>query len=188
MGLLPKQTAFKGVRVILFGPESTGKSTMATYLAHFFSAPVAGEYMRSYLQNKWDKNEQTCAYNDLLPIAKGQATAENNALKQDKNLVFYDTNVRQLKVYADIYYARVPEPIDDYLSSATYDLYLLMDNSVAWTPDDLRDKPQERDTMFQRFRTELIENNLAFSEISGTGNTRNEMAVQAVRDYLNKWN
>ena len=58
-------------KIVLFGPESTGKSTLAEALAEYYNTAFVPEYMRLYLQHKWNQERATCTKEDLIPIAQG---------------------------------------------------------------------------------------------------------------------
>ena len=73
----------------MFGPESTGKTTLAKQLADHFKTVWAPEFARDYLQQKWDDTKQTCEPEDLLPIAIGQTQLENKALLLANNFHIY---------------------------------------------------------------------------------------------------
>jgi nicotinamide riboside kinase len=61
----------------MFGPESTGKTTLAIQLADHYKTAWVPEFARDYLQEKWDKSQLICDVNDMLPIAYGQTKFEN---------------------------------------------------------------------------------------------------------------
>ena len=65
------------IKIALFGPESTGKTTLAKQLAEYYKTDWVPEFARDYLQEKWDKQQALCDINDMLPIAYGQTQLEN---------------------------------------------------------------------------------------------------------------
>ena len=88
------------IKVVLFGPESTGKTTLSRQLARHYNSVWVREFARQYLQNKWNNERKTCEPSDLLPIAKGQINLENElALKANKVLIC-DTDLLETKVYS----------------------------------------------------------------------------------------
>ena len=98
-----QQTNSNCIKVVLFGPESTGKSTLAKELADHYNSIYVEEYAREYLQKKYDFNQEICSYDDLIPIAKGQIRLENEA---SKNVIqfFCDTDLLTTKIYSEIYF------------------------------------------------------------------------------------
>ena len=173
-------------RVVLFGPESTGKTTMAKQLAAHFKTVWVEEYMREYLQEKWDIKKEVCQPQDILPIAAGQMNLENEKLAQANKILFCDTNLLELVVYSKAYYEDFCEP---YLLKPAlnnwYDLYFLTNIDVPWEADDLRDKPHDREGMFIKFKSALQLYNKPFIELKGNENERFETAVSAVNELLN---
>ena len=65
------------LKIVIFGPESTGKTTLSADLGKFYQEPVVPEFMRKYLQEVWDNEKRICEPKDLLPIAEGQMKLEN---------------------------------------------------------------------------------------------------------------
>ena len=94
---LKQHTPKSVVNVAVLGAESTGKTTLCRDLAAHFASPWVPEYMRTYLQAKWDNEQLTCTWEDLLPIAQGQIELENKRAMQAAQLpagqryVFCDT-------------------------------------------------------------------------------------------------
>ena len=74
-----QQTKSNCIKVVLFGPESTGKSTLAKELASHFKTDFVEEYAREYLQKKYELDGSICKIDDMLSIAKGQMNLENKA-------------------------------------------------------------------------------------------------------------
>ena len=74
------------LKVVLFGPESTGKTTLANHLAQHYKTNYVPEYARDYLQSKWDKYKDICSLEDLPIIVKGQKLLENNILKESNKI------------------------------------------------------------------------------------------------------
>jgi NadR type nicotinamide-nucleotide adenylyltransferase len=176
-------------RIVLFGPESTGKTTLAKELSRFYDVPWVPEYAREYLQNKWDLTREVCAPEDLVPIAIGQIRLENQAIieaeNQGKRLIICDTDLLETLVYSEVYYnGWVDERLSRAVKEQQYDLYLLTGIDVPWVADDLRDKPLERESMYEFFKAALLQNNRNFIPLTGTQTTRLEAAVQAIGRLL----
>ncbi|MDT0687988.1 ATP-binding protein [Autumnicola psychrophila] len=173
------------IKIVLFGPESTGKTTLASQLAAHYSTPWVKEYMREYLQKKWDENREICQPEDLIPIAEGQMKRENDLAAVTEDLLICDTDLLELKVYAEAYYdGFCPPLLLKHALNHHYDLYFLTYIDVEWTPDDLRDKPDDRIGMFQRFKAALEQNNKPFVVLKGNEEERFKTAVSIINNQL----
>ena len=80
-----KQQPSSIIKIALYGPECTGKTTLAKQLAEHFNTVWIPEFARDYLQQKWNNDKQICQKEDLLPIAIGQTKLENEALSKANN-------------------------------------------------------------------------------------------------------
>lgn len=175
------------IKVVLFGPESTGKTTLSEQLARHYNTVWVPEYAREYLQNKWNNERKTCEPDDLLPIAKGQMKLENALSKKATNLLVCDTDLLETMVYSEAYYLGYCDPLlEKYALKNTYDLYLLTYIDIPWEKDDLRDKPGERERMFQYFKTTLEKYNRNFIILKGDKKTRLAKAIYAINNLMSK--
>ena len=173
------------IKIVLFGPESTGKTTLASQLAAHYNTPWVKEYMREYLQEKWDEEKEICQPEDLLPIAEGQMKRENQLAAVAGDLLICDTDLLELKVYSEAYYnSFCPPLLLKHALNNHYDLYFLTYIDVEWTPDDLRDKPDDRSGMFQRFKAALEQNNKPFVVLKGNEEERFKTAVSIIDNQL----
>ena len=173
------------IKVVLFGPESTGKTTLSKALAEHYGTHWVAEYARDYLQNKWDIEQKTCERSDLLPIAIGQMQLENAAAAKTDELLFCDTNLLETKVYSEVYYDGYCDPvIKDYAKKNCYNLYFLCDIDVPWEADDLRDKPNARKKMFSAFEGALQKHELPYVILSGSKTDRLKNAVNHINQLL----
>ena len=60
------------LKIVLFGPECTGKTTLAKSLASHYNTQWVPEFAREYLQKKWNKHQKICQIEDLPVIVSGQ--------------------------------------------------------------------------------------------------------------------
>lgn len=180
-----EQQASNCLKIVLFGPESTGKTTLAKQLADYYETLWVPEFMREYLQKKWDLNQEKVSKSDLLPIAFGQMKIENEAALICKNLLLCDTNLLEIKVYSEYYYnGFCPPEIKNATLNNRYDFYFLTAIDTVWEADDLRDRPEEREKLFRIFETELIKNNLPFKILEGSEPERMKAAVKTIDELL----
>ncbi len=173
-----KQQPSDLIKVVLFGPESTGKTTLALLLAQYYNEPWVPEYAREYLQEKWDREQKTCVTSDLLPIAKGQMRLENELALKAERLLICDTDLLETKVYSQEYYGGLVDPmLEKYANENSYDLYMLTNIDIPWEADDLRDRPNQRKEMFNAFKQALIDHDRNFIVLSGDLESRLEKAI-----------
>lgn len=184
-----KQEPSACLKAVLFGPESTGKSTLAARLAAHFETVWVEEYMRYYLQKKWDEKREVCNPHDLMVIAKGQIRNENSQAKIANKVLFCDTDLLQLKVYSEVYYNGYCNPdLHKHALKNWYDIYFLTNIDTPWIPDDLRDKPHDREGMFKRFKSALKLAKRPFIILEGNEDQRFETAVLAINELLKHQN
>ncbi len=170
------------IRIVLVGPESTGKTTLAKYLADYFDTVWVREYLREFAENKLKNQNKLVEKFDNLTIVQNQILLENKALKSAKRFVFCDTNILQTMIYSELYFQEAEPFFKQYLDHFKYDLYLLTDIDVVWEADQLRDAPLERENHYKYFKKRLMELNKPFIEISGDEEERKNKSVQLVKD------
>lgn len=175
------------IKVVLFGPESTGKTTMSELLARHYNSVWVPEYAREYLQDKWNNERKTCEDKDLIPIARGQIALENKLSRKADKILICDTDLLETKVYSEAYYGGYVHPeLDKYAVKNTYDLYLLTNIDTPWEEDDLRDRPHQREEMYAAFESALIRFKRPYIKLNGTIKNRMEVAVKAIDALLHE--
>ena len=180
---LTQHTPKTVINVAILGAESTGKTTLCRDLAVHFGCPWVPEYMRTYLQAKWDSEQLTCTWDDLLPIAQGQIELENELAKQaaqtsDSGYLFCDTSLFELMVYSNWYYGDCPKALSQAALAHHYDTILLTDVDIPWVADDLRDSPHQREDISAYFASQLTLHNKTFQRIGGDREERVQQVVK----------
>ncbi len=187
---LIQHTSKSVIKVAVLGAESTGKTTLCRDLAEHFGSPWVPEYMRTYLQDKWNQQQDTCTWEDLLPIAQGQIASENTLAKQvadtietilpdqtTQRYLFCDTSLFELMIYANWYYGDCPRELTQAALVHHYDLVLLTEVDIPWVADDLRDSPYDRQAISTRIENELNYYDKPFKRISGDRESRVRQVV-----------
>jgi nicotinamide riboside kinase len=177
-----KQQRSNVIKIALFGPESTGKTTLAKQLADHFKTNWAPEFARNYLEEKLKESGQICQPDDLLPIAIGQTKNENEALLTANQYLFCDTCLMVTKVFSEIYFNFCDPELEKAARKHEYDLFFLTDVDVTWEKDSLRDSPNNREEIFQIFRDELIKKNKPFILLRGDSQTRLTYAIEVIEE------
>jgi len=180
-----KQEPVNLVKIVLFGPESTGKTTLSELLARHYNTVWVPEYARDYLQDKWNNERKTCEDSDLIPIAKGQIQLENELAKKADKVLICDTDLLETKVYSEEYYGGYAHPnLNKFAIENYYDLYLLTNIDTPWEADDLRDKPEQRQEMFDAFENALKMYNRPYILLKGDIKNRMNTAIAAIDKIL----
>jgi NadR type nicotinamide-nucleotide adenylyltransferase len=169
-------------KIVAIGPESTGKSTLCEELAHHYQTEWCREYAREYLS----KNGKNYTYDDLLRIAKGQLEMEdklsNSSGTANSNLLFIDTDMYVMKVWCEYVFDKCHRFILEEIVSRKYDLYLLCNTDLPWTPDELREYPdlKTREKLFSIYKDIMINQNTPWVEISGQTVQRKQLAISTI--------
>jgi NadR type nicotinamide-nucleotide adenylyltransferase len=171
-------------KIVLVGPESTGKTYLVTKLAKHFQVPFVPEYARQYLTS----GNTIITPQDLSALAEKQFTAEQQALKNcHAPWIFCDTDFHNIVVWSQQVFGIVDPHLQRREDEQHYDLYLLLSPDLPWVPDGLRENPHLREKLYQIYHTRLLEKNRLFVAISGKNN-RFEACLEALRKLLNTAN
>lgn len=181
-------------KIVIIGPESTGKSTLCEQLAQQFETIWCPEFAREYLLTYGTNYE----YEDLLAIARGQLAMEDeyNSLLEKQSLplledgghipLFIDTDMYVMKVWCEFAFGQCHQLILDEIVKRQYDLYLLCNVDLPWTKDELREYPElkTRQKLYNIYKDIMINQNVPWVDISGSYDERLQKATRAVDKLL----
>lgn len=167
-------------RVVLTGPESTGKSLLAEALAGHFSGKYIAEYARDHIAAL----DRPYTVSDVLEIARVQY-AQYLESSQEHIPVFFDTWLIITKIWLKVVFGASYEWIDRALKDSSIDLYLLCYPDIPWEPDPLRENGGEmRHRLYEMYLQTLEEFGLPYRIIRGTGEERVNNAIFAIQEYI----
>lgn len=179
-------------KIVIIGPESTGKSTLCKQLAAHFNTLWCPEFARQYLL----KHGTDYTFDDLLTIAKGQISLEvefiNKMNASDSppssihSPLFIDTDMYVMKVWCEFVFGKCHRFILDQIVSRKYDLYLLCNTDLPWIKDELREYPdlESRQQLYKIYKDIMINQSVPWVEINGGSDSRLQKAIDAVNTLL----
>jgi NadR type nicotinamide-nucleotide adenylyltransferase len=166
-------------RIVIIGPESTGKSTLCKQLASHYNTVWCPEFAREYLLEKGTQY----TYEDLANIAHGQIELEATLEREAKNgFYFIDTDMYVMKVWHEVAFHNCPTWVLKKIAGTHYDLFLLCNTDLPWTKDELREYPDLtiRRKLFKMYKDIMINSGTRWAEISGTDAQRLQIAVSII--------
>ena len=189
-------------KIVVIGPESTGKSTLCLQLAEHYQTLWCPEYAREYLE----KHGKDYSYDDLLTIAKGQISLEEavsyellarSKTQQDSQLtpdsyrdhssqLFIDTDMYVMKVWCEFAFGKCHSWILNQIATRKYDLYLLCNVDLLWIKDKLREYPdvETRNKLYHYYKDIMLNQSFPWIDISGNYEERLQVAINAVDDLV----
>lgn len=187
-------------KIVVIGPESTGKSTLCEQLALHYHVQWCPEYAREYLL----ENGTSYSYDDLLTIARGQVALEEKFIEKSgkidgatalhtspgthlANLLFIDTDMYVMKVWCEFVFNNCHRFILDQVVARKYDLYLLCNVDLPWVKDELREYPdlENRRTLYYIYKDIMVNQPVPWVDISGGHEERLQKAISATDRLIN---
>lgn len=167
----------KRLKIVITGPESTGKTELSIYLAEAFRGDYIPEYARSYIEGL----NRPYTFSDVDHIAGVQEREFRESAKMPGRVIFLDTYLIITKVWFLEVYDRMPDWIDMRLKESEIDLFLLCYYDIEWTEDPVRENPgKRREYLFERYKQEIEALGIPYEVIRGNGPTRFANAQRAV--------
>lgn len=184
-------------KIVVIGPESTGKSTLCEQLAQHYNSLWCPEFAREYLLTYGKKHD----FDDLLNIAKGQIAMEEEyvllASKKEimsfglpdqpsPGLLLIDTNMYVMKVWCEFAFGNCHQWIIDQIVERKYDLYLLCNTDLPWIKDELREYPdlETREKLYAIYEDIMINQVSPWANIYGNTEERLQRAITAIDTLL----
>jgi NadR type nicotinamide-nucleotide adenylyltransferase len=167
-------------KVCIIGPECTGKTDLAQFLAKHFNTAWVPEYARGYLNKLNHPYEQA----DLIKIAHGQTRMEDEWLYESNKVLICDTNLITIKIWSEHKYGNCPEEILERHATRQYDLYLLCNIDVPWETDPQREHPDKREHFWFIYKNEVEKTGIPTVEIGGTHDERRKKAIAVIENLL----
>ncbi|MBK7098476.1 MAG: AAA family ATPase [Sphingobacteriales bacterium] len=177
-------------KIVLIGPESTGKSTLSELLAKHYNTDWVPEYAREFLS----KHGTDYSFDNLLTIAKGQIELEDHFAKElteeDKGIspkpLFIDTDMYVMKVWCEFVFDKCHPFVLNEIVNRQYDLYLLCNVDLPWVKDELREYPdlETREKLYRIYKDIMINQSTPWIDVHGGYEQRLQIAIDALDKIL----
>ncbi|HPM30492.1 MAG TPA: AAA family ATPase [Chryseolinea sp.] len=165
-------------KICFYGPESTGKSTMAKKMAELYQTEYVPEVAREIITS----NDFTV--DDIIKIGHEQTQRIIDKTKTANKFLFCDTDLITTQIYSQIYLNEVPPVLYELEKQIQYDVYFLFDIDVRWVEDGLRDLGHKREVMFTKFKDELDKRNIDYILVSGNFNQREQFIIKKLEELI----
>ena len=177
-------------KIVVIGPESTGKSSLSKVLAEHYKTIWVKEFAREYLE----RNGKDYVFEDLYKIALGQLEEIENAVvkvgiqqeENTQNLLLIDTDLHVIKIWSEFVFNKCDNRILTEITKQQYDLYLLCDVDLPWVNDNLREYPdlKVRQKLFHYYKEEMTAQKTPWKIISGNYDERTAAAIKFIDQHL----
>ncbi|MCX6146783.1 MAG: AAA family ATPase [Candidatus Kapabacteria bacterium] len=167
------------IKIVILGTESTGKTTLAINLSKYFNASLVLEAGREIIS---DSN--SFSLEDLQKVATEHAKSIELNIIADSPIVIIDTDIYLTKSYSTFTFEKEFEISADIFNTNKADLYLYLNNDVAFIQDGTRMSKEKRDLLDISHRKVLKENDIEIKEITGTYDERFEKAVKHINKLI----
>ena len=167
-------------KVCIFGPESTGKSTLGQKLAEHYQTVCVPEYARTWLERK----EGDVELGDMRTIVQGQLAAQKALEFEANRIVFSDTDPLLSTIWSEKLFGQVPDWMNEVAQRTTFNLYLVTDVDVPWVADKVRYLPKNRSDFFARCIEKLEQTSRPYCVLRGGWEDRFAQAVEAVNSLV----
>lgn len=168
------------IRVLISGPESTGKSELAIALAKHYGGIFIPEYAREYVE----KLAGPCSYSDVEHVARRQ---QESYLRTSLpgSYVFFDTWLIITRVWFEVVFKEVPSWIDEEISQASFDMVLLCDTDLPWVSDGVRENGGKmREVLQERYRALIKKAGWKCFTVRGMGEERLTNAISLIDKHI----
>ncbi len=165
-------------KVCFYGPESTGKSVMATRMAEEYDTVAVPEVAREMILS----NDFSVA--DIIRIGNAQTQRVLELETKANRILICDTDLITTEIYSQQYLKQIPNELFELERKIQYDRYLLFDIDVPWVADGLRDLSNQRGEMFAIFRTELEKRSIPYVLVNGDWESRVRIVRRVIDELL----
>jgi nicotinamide riboside kinase len=171
-------------KILVTGPESTGKTELAAALTRHFGGTMVPEYARRYVEGL----KRPYRFADVEHIAQVQA-GEYETAGRSEGWIFFDTWLIITRTWMEVVWHRVPGWVDRIINEARFDLVLLCGTDLPWVADPVRENGGERrEMLLETYIAQLERLNWKWRMVTGRGPDRVAGAIYAIEKNLRNGN
>ena len=163
--------------ITVTGPESSGKTTIARFLAEACNMCYATEYARQFLNRTNGDYKQE----DLVHIAEGQLGIISELKPRCVNGLVIDTGPIVLRVWSQWKYGQVSVELEDVLSQFKTDLFILCKPDIPWEYDPLRESKSDRDALYSLYEEYVLATGVPHLVAESSGEGRQISVLEQLR-------
>ena len=163
-------------RIAITGPESTGKTWLASELAAHYKTAWVPEFARGFLSEL----DRPYNFDDILLIARNQFRLNSEAPQSANRFLFCDTELIVTRIWCEVKYGKCHHWIEEHIQKQNFDLYLLTDIDLPWEPDPQREHPHMRQHLMDLYINEMERRHLSYRIIRGHQEERLMNAIIAL--------
>lgn len=160
------------MRILITGPECSGKSTLARDLSKAIQCAIIPELARPYLT----LSHGDYTLSDLNCLADQQWAIEQLYRPLKPRTLVFDTGALVLEIWAAQKFKE--ELVRPTMLNERYDIIVLCQPDMPWEYDALRANPEDRERLARIYEEKLSESSVPWISVSGPPDTRLSQALQ----------
>lgn len=160
------------LKIVVSGPESSGKSALVKDLAQHFKLPFVEEYARLYLEREGPSYD----YELVSRLAREHWEFQQEQILEAEEMILLDTDLISYVIWQKVVFNKVDPWILKKLKSESDHRYLLCYPDLPWEDDPLRENRDNRNELFELYQQAITENHRPFEVVSGLNQARNDKA------------
>lgn len=156
------------LKIVITGPESSGKSELARHLGREFSVPVVPEFARIYLEKEGPDYD----FELVSRLARQHWEFQQELILQAKEVIILDTDLINYEVWQQVVFHKVDPWITARIREESDHIYLITFPDLPWVPDPLRENAEGRVELFELHKAAVQSRERRFEVVRGTGERR----------------
>ena len=175
-------------RVVIMGPESSGKSNLTINLANHFDTEFVEEYGRTF----YEENGNSVDLDDFITISIRRQLLEDLKIKKANKILICDTEdittyYLSREYHPDSYKEGKGDSVKKFLlgeidRKPKYDLYILLKPDCEAVQDGTRIFLEKRWTHYEIIKSLMLQKKCTFVEIGGSWEDRFNQSVKLINE------